>query len=85
MQPFTPFGLDIILINEKCSRDIYDVLIFNKCCKERNIIKWSVELQLTENVEWSGIQLIVFKITKDIMIQWLQYKILHRFLKLIAF
>ena len=44
---FIPIGLNIILKNKKGSRDMYNVFIFNKSSKKRNVTKWSIELQLT--------------------------------------
>lgn len=79
--PYLPFYFENILLNEKCTKVIYN------CINKNNIVptsiyKWNEELSPhgLENICIQDVFKICFKITMDSSLQWLQYRILHRIL-----
>ena len=79
--PFIPFYFEYILLNEKCSKVLYQ-LINSKDIVPKAIQKWNTELSLHLDINDSVKDFfkICFKTTTDTSIQWLQYRILHRIL-----
>ena len=78
----TPFYFDYILLKEKCSTDIYRCLNNNEIIPS-SINKWNTVLATylsNNNYLRDGFK-ICFKITSDSIVQWLQYRILHRILQ----
>ena len=78
---FVPFYFDFILLKEKCTKDIY------RCLNNIEVIptsinKWNTVLStyLSNNICVTYIFKVCFKTTSDSVIQWLQYRILHRIL-----
>lgn len=73
--PYLPFYFENILLNEKCTKVIYN------CIKENNIVptgmKSCLHMDLIIYVYKMCLQ-VCFKITMDSSLQWLQYRILHR-------
>lgn len=79
--PYLPFYFENILLNEKCTKVIYN------CINKNNIVptsiyKWNEELSPhgLDNTCIEDVLKICFKITMNSSLQWLQYRILHRIL-----
>ncbi len=75
--PFIPFSFEYILLNEKCSKVLYQ-LISSKDMVPKAIQNWNTELALHLDINDSVKDFfkVCFKTTTDTSIQWLQYRIL---------
>ena len=78
---FVPFYFDFILLKEKCTKDIYRCLNSIETIPT-SINKWNTVLYtyLSNNICITDSFKVCFKTTSDSVIQWLQYRILHRIL-----
>ena len=74
---------DIVLLNEKCTKCIYQLLDSNDLVPTASS-RWNNELSVNEQTfsTYHSFK-ICFKTTTDTTVQWLQYRILHRFFLLI--
>lgn len=79
--PYLPFYFENILLNEKCTKVIYN------CINKNNIVptsvyKWNEELSPhgLNSICIQDVFKVCFKITMDSSLQWLQYRILQRIL-----
>ena len=77
--PTCPFPLCCILKTKKGCRNLHDKLVI----KDRlpsSIIRWQMELNPNQMLEWSKLLELPFKTTKDTNLRWLQMRINHRIL-----
>ena len=72
-----PFYNETLLCNEKCIQILYSVLNTNSI-KPSTVLKWISKLNCNFYIQ--EIFKICFKVTDDASVQWLQFRILHRFL-----
>ena len=84
--PFVPSLLKNILLQEKCSKYVYDVVNKDKNLKPTSFEKWEKDLSFLNEIPLSKDAFkICFFVTEDTSIQWFQYKILHRILPIKAY
>ncbi|XP_055995578.1 uncharacterized protein LOC130046786 [Ostrea edulis] len=79
--PFIPFYFEFILLNDKCSKVLYDMINSNDLIP-KSIQKWNTELSvhLEGNVSVKELFKACFKTSTDTQVQWLQYRILYKLL-----
>ena len=80
-----PQPLTIILENVRGVKNIYDIFTKHllKKVSFKYIDKWNRDLEednIFESLNLEKINCLVFKITKDVKLRWLQYRFLHRIL-----
>jgi hypothetical protein len=80
-RPFTPFNFDLLLLDKKGSRRLYDVLTSSKKVLRKFVDKWESKLNIGYNFkQWSTVFLIPFKCTLDTKLRWFQFRLTHRIL-----
>jgi hypothetical protein len=85
-RPFKPFNLDILLLDKKGSRRLYDVLTSSKKVLRKFVDKWESKLNIGYNFkQWSTVFLIPFKCTLDTKLRWFQFRLTHRILGVNSF
>jgi hypothetical protein len=79
--PYYPVFLKHIFSSDKGSRKMYDAITSSAIAKQKYEIKWENELNLNVDRCWWKIHnQIIFKTSKDVQMQWFQYRIVHRIL-----
>ena len=78
--PLRPFNQKILTKHTSGSRCFYDILCKNDE-EPTSKQKW-IKLYKDSIIDWKQIYALPFNVTKDSAIQWLQVRILHRFLPL---
>ena len=74
-----PFYYETLLCNEKCTKILYSVLNTNSIKPIAiTVLKWISKLNC--NFDKTEVFKICLKVTDDTSVQWLQFRILHRFL-----
>ena len=85
-RPFKPFNFEIVTLDIKGSRRLYDILISSKEVKRKYIVKWENILNISYNFkQWSTFFLIPFKCTSNIKLRWFQFRLTHRILGVNSF
>ena len=79
--PYIPLYFKPILLNKKCSKVLYDMINSNNIIPKA-IQKWNTELtpHLENNISTKELFKVCFKTTMDTQVQWLQYRIIHKFI-----
>ena len=84
--PFIPFNFEFLLLDNKGSRRLYDLLISSRVVVRHFVEKWHVASDIRLNCkQWSIIYLIPYKCTLHTKFRWFQFRLTHRILGVNSF
>ena len=79
--PNYPKFLHIARKNVKGCKMFYDIFIKSRYNRPISEIKWDTKLNLGfDQVWWKKVNTLIPKVTKDVKLRWLQFRIVHRIL-----
>ena len=79
--PFKPFNFEFLLLDNKGSRRLYDLLISSRKVVRHFVDKWQAVGDIRLNCkQWSNIYLIPYKCTLHTKLRWFQFRLIHRIL-----
>ncbi len=85
-RPFRPFNFEILMLDNKGSRRMYDLLISSGIVKMKFVEKWaSYHNIIFDSKKWSIVFTLPFKSTLDTKLRWFQFRLTHRILGVNSF
>jgi len=84
--PIIPYNFEFLLLDNKGSRRLYDLLISSRLVVRHFVDKWHRVGDIRLNTkQWSNIYLIPYKCTLHTKLRWFQFRLTHRILGVNSF